>query len=370
MEFIDLQAQRARLSPQIEDAIARVLEHGKFVSGPEVAELEERLADVAGVRHCVSCANGTDALVLALKASGLKSGQGVVVPSFTFAATAEAVVLAGGLPVFADIDPITFNLEPQSAAGARKEAEAAGIDVAGVMPVDLFGQPAPYEALQEALPELWFVADAAQSFGASVGDTRVGALASVTTTSFFPAKPLGCYGDGGAIFTDDNEIAEVLRSLRVHGQGSDKYDNVRVGTNSRLDTIQAAILLVKLDAFPAELLERQRVADRYRELLVGSPVQTPIALEGYRSAWAQYTIRTGGRDAVAARLKSAGVPTAVYYRQPLHRSSAYATFGAGSVLEETDVAAHEVLSLPMYPDMTDSLVEAVVETLLSTTGQA
>jgi dTDP-4-amino-4,6-dideoxygalactose transaminase len=365
MEFVDLQAQRRRLSPQIEDAIARVLEHGKFISGPEVAELEEKLAEFAGVRYCVSCANGTDALVLALKASGLKSGQGVVVPSFTFAATAEAVVLAGGVPVFADIDPNTFNLEPQSAAGARKEAEAAGIDVAGVMPVDLFGQPAPYELLRQALPELWFVADAAQSFGAAVGDSRVGSLAAVTTTSFFPAKPLGCYGDGGAILTDDNEIAQVLRSLRVHGQGSDKYDNVRVGTNSRLDTIQAAILLVKLDAFPAELEQRQRVADHYRKLLVGSPVQTPIVLEGHRSAWAQYTVRVAERDTVAARLTAAGVPTAVYYRQPLHRSTAYATFGGGSVLEETDTAATEVLSLPMHPDMTAEDIDIAVTALLT-----
>ena len=364
MQFVDLQAQRKRLGADIDAAIARVLEHGVFIHGPEVKQFEEELAAFVGAQHCVACGNGTDALVLALRALDLKSGQGVIVPSFTFAATAEAVVLAGGVPVFADVDAATFNLGAPAAAQARKEAETRGIDVVGVIAVDLFGQPADYTSLAAQLDGLWIVADAAQSIGGAVGETRVGALAPVTTTSFFPAKPLGCYGDGGALLTDDDDLAALLQSLRVHGQGSDKYDNVRVGTNSRLDTIQAAILRVKLAAFPDELGERQRVADGYRAAFAGTAVTPPPVTEGFRSAWAQYTIRTPQRDAVAQALADEGIPTAVYYRQPLHEATAYRQY-AGADLPVTTAASTEVLSLPMGPDLREEQVERVAASVLA-----
>ncbi len=364
MQFVDLQAQRKRLGSKIDDAIRRVVDHGQFIQGPEVRELEAQLAEFAGVRHCITCANGTDALVLALRALGLGPGQGVVVPSFTFAATAEAVVLAGGVPVFADIDATTFNLGAASAADARTVAEACGIEVVGAIPVDLFGQPADYASLAAELPGVWLVADAAQSLGASVGPKRVGSLASVTTTSFFPAKPLGCYGDGGALFTDDDEVADLLRSLRVHGQGADKYDNVRIGTNSRLDTIQAAILLVKLAAFPDELVERQRVADGYRAKFAGSAVTSPALPEGFRSSWAQYTVRVPDRDRLAASLAEHGIPSGIYYRQPLHRSTAFAAHSPLAALSETDRAAREVISLPMHPDLSDDEIAEVARRVL------
>lgn len=367
MEFVDLQAQRRRLGNDIDAAIGRVLAHGAFILGPEVAEFEHTLAEFSGARHCVTCANGTDALVLALRAIGLAPGDAVIVPSFTFAATAEAVVLAGGVPVFADIRAGSFNLDPDAAGAARDSAEARGLRVAGAIAVDLFGHPAEYEALAAALPGLWVIADAAQSVGASIGATRVGSLATVTTTSFFPAKPLGCYGDGGAVLTDDDDLAGLVRSLRVHGQGADKYDNVRVGTNSRLDTIQAAILLVKLTALPGELGHRQRVADAYRSRLAGSAVTTPTVVEGYRSAWAQYTVRVPDRDRVAAKLRAANIPTAVYYRQPLHTATAYKQFG-GDALPATELAAGEVLSLPMGPDLTDADIDAVASALLAAVG--
>jgi dTDP-4-amino-4,6-dideoxygalactose transaminase len=370
MQFVDLQAQRTRLGSKIDEAIARVLDHGVFIHGPEVAEFERQLADLVGARHCISCGNGTDALVLALRALDLQQGQGVIVPSFTFAATAEAVVLAGGVPVFADIDATTFNLDSESVALARKEAEAGGIDVVGAIAVDLFGQPANYDALTDSLSGLWLIADAAQSLGASVGPRRVGSLAPITTTSFFPAKPLGCYGDGGALFADDDDTAAILRSLRVHGQGSDKYDNVRVGTNSRLDTIQAAILLVKLAAFPEELLQRQRVADSYRQHFAGSPISTPTILEGFRSSWAQYTVRIPNRDAAAAALQRQGIPSAVYYRQPLHNSSAYARFASSLELSATVEASHDVLSLPMFPDLGDDDIAVVANALLACVNES
>jgi len=359
MKFVDLAAQRARLGSKIDDAIATVLDHGVFIGGPEVTTLEEQLSAFTGARHCVTCANGTDALVLSLRAIGLKPGDGVVVPSFTFAATPEAVVLAGGVPVFADIDPGTFNIDPTSAALAQKEAERVGIDVVGAIAVDLFGHPAAYSDLSAALPGVWLVADGAQSLGASVNGARVGTLASITTTSFFPSKPLGCYGDGGAIFTDDDDIADVVRSLRVHGQGSDKYNNIRVGTNSRLDTIQAAVLLTKLQSFPDELNERQGVADQYRIRLADSGVVIPRVAEGSRSAWAQYTVRVPDRDVVAAALSEASIPTAVYYRQPLHLSTAYALYAGELNMSHTETASREVLSLPMHPYLTAEEIDRV-----------
>jgi UDP-2-acetamido-2-deoxy-ribo-hexuluronate aminotransferase len=351
ISFIDLAAQQARIRDRLDAALRRVLAHGQYIMGPEVAELEERLSAFCGAPHTVACASGTDALALALMALGVRSRDAVLIPSFTFAATAEVVPLLGAVPVFVDVDPESFNLEPGALGAGIAAARRAGLRPVGIIAVDLFGQPADYDAIHEVAEahDLWVIADAAQSFGASWRDRNVGTLAKLTTTSFFPAKPLGCYGDGGAVFTDDPELAAVIRSLRVHGQGEDKYDNVRIGINGRLDTLQASILLTKLDIFADEIQARQRAAERYHALLAG-PVATPSLREGASSTWAQYTIRSPDRDALRNRLAAAGVPTAVYYSRPLHLQTAYRDFpvaeGGCPIAERL---ATQVLSLPMHP---------------------
>src|SRR5438270_4230423 len=354
IEFIDLGAQRRRLGPRIDEAILRVVDHGKYIMGPEVAIFEQELAAFCGAQHVLSCANGTDALGLALMVKGLKPGQAVLVPSFTFAATAEVVAWFDAVPVFVDVLEHTFNMDPASLEAGIATAKRLGLDPAGIMPVDLFGLPAGYDEILAiaAAHRLWVICDAAQSFGAVYRGRNVGTLGDITTTSFFPAKPLGCYGDGGAVFTDDDDIAAVLRSLRVHGQGSDKYDNVRIGMNARLDTIQAAVLSQKLSIFADEIEARNRVAARYGERLERL-VKTPGTPAGLRSVWAQYTVRVPDyckRDAVAAQLRKAGVPTAVYYAKGVHRQTAYRDYpAAGNGLPVSDILSGEVLSLPMHP---------------------
>lgn len=354
--FIDLKAQHRRLGRGIEDAIGRVLEHGRFIMGPEVRTLEERLAGFAGVKHVVTCASGTDALQLPLMAWGIGPGDAVFVPTFTFAATAEVVALVGATPVFVDVLPDSFNMDPESLESAVKAVAAEGrLRPAAVIPVDLFGQPADYDALLPLAEAhgLRVLSDAAQSFGASYHGKRAGSIGDVAATSFFPAKPLGCFGDGGAIFTDDDDVAATMRSLRVHGQGSDKYDNVRIGMNGRLDTMQAAILLEKLSIFEEEIAARQNVADGYRAALEGA-VEVPGVMTGAVSAWAQYTIKLDDRDGVAARLKAAGVPTAIYYPRPLHRQTAYRDYPvAPSGLPVSEALSGRVLSLPMHPYLDD-----------------
>lgn len=362
--FNDLAAQRRRIGPSMDAAMRRVLDHGQFILGPEVAELERRLAEFCGARHAVTCANGTDALVLGLMLKGVGPGDAVVCPAFTFAATAEAVVLRGATPVFADADPDTFCLDPASAEAAVRTAERAGLRPAGMIPVDLFGLPADYDALEAvARPRgMWILCDAAQSFGAAYRGRRAGTLGDLTSTSFFPAKPLGCYGDGGALFVEDDADAELLRSLRVHGKGRDKYDNVRIGLNSRLDTLQAAVLLEKLAVFEAEIDARGRIAARYAAALA-DVVPVPRVPEGRRSVWAQYTLVLDGgrRDAVADRLKAAGVPTAIYYPVPLHRQTAYRDAPvAGNGLPVSERLAREVLSLPMHPDLDEPTQDRIV----------
>ncbi|MBM3673235.1 MAG: DegT/DnrJ/EryC1/StrS family aminotransferase [Actinobacteria bacterium] len=363
--FIDLAAQRERLGDRIDSAIKRVLDHGAFIMGPEVAELESALADYCGVKHSVTCASGTDALLMVLLARGIGPGDAVIVPSFTFAATAEVVALLGATPVFVDVEFDTANLAVNKLDAALQAARAAGVTPRAVIAVDLFGQPADYEEIEAfcAEHELFLVADAAQSFGASWRDRRVGSIGDVACTSFFPAKPLGCYGDGGAIFTDDDELATVLRSLRVHGQGSNKYDNVRVGINGRLDTIQAAVLLEKLAIFDDELRSRERVAARYRDGLKG--VVDVLALRPDRtSAWAQFTITCDARDEVAATLQAAGVPTAIYYPVPLHWQPAYAGFPlASDGLPASEELAGHVLSLPMHPYLLEDVQDRVIQAL-------
>ncbi len=362
--FIDLGAQRDRIRERLDAAVSRVLEHGRFILGPEVAELERRLEEHCGSPYAVTCANGTDALELALAALGMRPGDEVVVPSFTFGATAEAVARLGGVPRFADIDRATFNLDP---ACVRDAFESAGGVPVGLIAVDLFGQPADYPVLGAVAAEhgAWLIADAAQSFGAASDGTRVGTMAPITTTSFFPAKPLGCCGDGGALLVESEEMAERLRSLRVHGQGTDKYDNVRIGQNSRLDTLQAAILLEKLAIFDTEIEARQLVADRYADRL-GDVAQVPRMASGSTSVWAQYTIllEASRRDSVRAALQAQGIPTGVYYRTPLHRQSAYRQFPAASGgLPVSEELAERVLSLPMHPYLEAAVQERIIGAL-------
>lgn len=352
ISFIDLAAQQRALGDRLLPALKRVLDHGGYILGQEVGELEKRLADFAQARHAVTCANGTDAITLSLMAEGIGEGDVVLVPSFTFVATAEAVRLVGATPYFVDVEPATFNMCPQSLAAGLEDAVAQGLRVRAIIAVDLFGLPADYKAIEAAARAhgLVLIADAAQSFGGERNGRRVGSLADYTTTSFFPAKPLGCYGDGGAVFTQDDDRADRLRSLRVHGKGTDKYDNVRVGLNSRLDTLQAAILLEKLDIFPGELDQRQEVARRYDEGL-RSALRTPQVPEGYRSAWAQYTLRfEGGRDRLIQALSAEGMPTQIYYPTPLHRQTAYAqhlTVPGG--LPVSEALSLSVFSIPFHP---------------------
>ena len=365
--FIDLAAQRNRLGPAIDTAVARVLKHCQFIIGPEVPTFERELAAFAGARHAVSCASGTDALVLGLRALGVGPGDAVICPAFTFCATAEVAVLVGATPVFVDVDPATFSIDVAGIPGAIEAARAAGLRPKAIIPVDLFGLPAEHNALGKAAEAngLFIVDDAAQGFGATYHNRRLGTFGHVTCTSFFPAKPLGCYGDGGAVLTDDDGVAETLRSLRVHGQGTDKYDNVRIGLASRLDTIQAAVLSEKLKIFQDEIEARQVVAKRYADGL-NDVVTVPAVPAEMTSVWAQYTVRVSGgrRDALAATLKAEGIPTAIYYPIPLHRQVAYKQYPASTAgLGVSDRLAGEVISLPMHPYLDaptqDRIVEAV-----------
>ena len=350
--FIDVAAQRRRLGAAIDTAIARVLGHCQFILGPEVRTFEAELATFCGAKHAVSCASGTDALQLVLMAKGIGPGDAVICPTFTFCATAEVVALVGATPVFVDVDAATFNIDAKGIAGAVAVAKRAGLTPKAVIPVDLFGLAADHAAVATAAEaeNLFILDDAAQGFGATFNNRRLGSFGHATATSFFPAKPLGCYGDGGAVLTDDAELAHTIESLRVHGYGSDRYDNVRIGLTSRLDTIQAAVLIEKLKIFPDEIAARDVVARRYAEGL-SDVVTVPTVPAGSTSVWAQYTIRVagGGREKFAAALKAEGIPTAIYYPIPLHRQQAYKHFpvGEGGVVVSDRLAA-EVISLPMH----------------------
>jgi dTDP-4-amino-4,6-dideoxygalactose transaminase len=365
--FIDLAAQQRRLGDSVERAIGRVLSHGQYIMGPEVFALERELAAFSGAKEVISCASGTDALALLLMAKGLRAGQAVLCPSFTFAATAEVVAWFGATPIFLDVEPDTFNLDPRAIALGSETARKLSLEAVGVIAVDLFGQPADYAELTQQCDAhgLWLLDDAAQSFGAEYQGRKIGTFGFATATSFFPAKPLGCYGDGGAIFTDDAKLAAILRSLRVHGQGDDRYDNVRIGMNGRMDTIQAAVLLEKLRIFPEEIEGRDRIAARYNEMLAGVAA-VPVVRSDRTSIWAQYTIKVDAsrRDAVAASLKAKGIPTAIYYPKPLHRQTAYEGFPCtGNGLPVSDALAQEVLSLPMHPYLESDLQDRIVEAM-------
>ena len=362
--FIDVAAQRQRLGRKIDEAIARVLGHCQFIMGPEVRELETALADFCGARHALTCASGTDALVLVLMAKGIGPGDAVICPAFTFTATAEAAALVGATPVFADVAEASFNLDPASCARAVDTATRAGLRPKAVIVVDMFGQPADHRAIAAVAEahNLFVLDDAAQSFGASYHNRSVGTLAGATATSFFPAKPLGCYGDGGAVFTDDDELATVLRSLRVHGEGRSRYEAVRIGTNARFDTMQAAVLIEKLKIFSDEISARDRIAQRYSKHL-SDLAAVPQLAHGTTSVWAQYTIRlrSGRRDAFAAALKTQGIPTAVYYPIPLNRQEAYRHFPvADGGVPVSERLAAEVISLPMHAYLDEATQDRII----------
>jgi dTDP-4-amino-4,6-dideoxygalactose transaminase len=364
--FIDIEAQRRRLGKSIDEAVSRVLAHCQFINGPEVTQLEAELAAFSGAKHVVSCASGTDALLMVLMAKDVGRGDAVLCPSFTFCATGEAVALTGATPVFVDVDEATFNIDAASLKRGIATAKRLGLKPRAVIPVDLFGQSADHDAIGAvAEAEGMFVLDdAAQAFGASYKGRRLGAFGLATATSFFPAKPLGCFGDGGAIFTDDAELAATLRSVRVHGQGSDKYDNVRLGLTGRLDTMQAAILIEKLKIFEDEIAARNKVAERYAQGL-GNVVTVPRLASGATSVWAQYTIRLPhgcDRDGFAASLKAQGIPTAIYYPKSMHQQTAYRNFPVGDGgLPISEKLSGDVISLPMHAYLDEPAQERIIK---------
>jgi len=371
MQFIDLKAQYQALKTEIDGNIAKVLEHGRFISGPEVKTLEEKLAAYVGVKHCITCANGTDALELVLYAWGIGQGDAVFVPSFTFMSTGEVVAYLGATPVFVDIDLATFNMDVNSLEAAILKVQKEGrFTPKAVIPVDLFGQCANYDAIIPIAQKygLLVLEDGAQGFGGSIRGKRACSFGDAATTSFFPAKPLGCYGDGGAIFTEDDELAELLRSLVVHGKGAEKYDNVRIGRNSRLDTIQAAILLPKLKALEEyEIDWRNRWAAMYSEKLSGH-VATPYVPEGYVSSWAQYTIRLKEkteRETMQERLREVGIPSMVYYAKGLHQQEAFRGCRQYVDYPNTEMVCKQVLSLPMHAYLEEKNVEKTCEIIMS-----
>src|SRR4051794_1986808 len=364
--FIDIGAQRRRLGNAIDDAVGRVLAHCQFINGPEVAQLESALAGFCGAKHVVTCASGTDALLMILMAKGVGPGDAVLCPSFTFCATGEAVALTGATPVFVDVDEATFNIDANALKRGIAAASKRGLKARAVIAVDLFGQSADHDAIGAVAEAegLFVLDDAAQAFGASYRGRRLGTLALATATSFFPAKPLGCFGDGGAIFTGDAGLAETLRSIRVHGQGSDKYDNIRLGLTGRLDTMQAAILLEKLKIFEEEIAARDQIAQRYARGL-GNVVTVPHLAAGCTSVWAQYTIRLPrgvDRDGFAAALKAQGIPTAIYYAKSMHQQTAYRQFPvADGGLPVSERLSGDVISLPMHAYLDEAVQQRIIE---------
>jgi dTDP-4-amino-4,6-dideoxygalactose transaminase len=371
IEFIDLKAQRQHIGKAMDEAILKVVHDGNYILGQQVQQFETELAAFCGAKHAIGVANGTDALILVLEALGIGPGDAVICPSFTFAATAEVVAWMGATPVFAEIDEATYNIDPKSLGAALETAKQHKLTPRALISVDLFGQACDYEPIEAFCKQndLVLISDSAQGYGARYKGRVAGAIGDFATTSFFPAKPLGCYGDGGAILTDSDEHAALLMSLRFHGKGSYKYDNVRVGVNSRLDTIQAAVLIEKLKVYADEIEKRQAVAQRYTEALKDLAV-TPHVMPDCVSTWAQYTIRVAAdrRDSFQAALKAKGVPTTVYYPKPLHQQTAYKHYPvAGNGLPISERVAKEVVALPMHPyldeETQDYIIAAVLETL-------
>ena len=386
--FVDLKTQFEHLEKDIQAAIQGVLHHGSFILGPEVKELEEQLAEFAGVKYVISCASGTDALFMPLIAQGIGPGDVVFTTPFTFIATAEVISLLGAIPVFVDIDPQTFNIDPvklKLAARAVKEHNSEIYPLPrnlspeamprAVVPVDLFGLPADYDQINNIAREknLFVLEDAAQGFGGVYKGRKAGSLGHAGATSFFPAKPLGAYGDGGAIFTSDEELAQKLYSIRIHGQGTDKYENVRIGLNARLDTIQAAILLQKLKIFPRELFDRQKIAEHYTALLQpAAPYLTsPFIPEGLESAWAQYSILCDKREELRKFLQEKGIPSMVYYPKALHQQKVYADLGyQESDFPVSEITSRRILSLPMHPYLQDDQIKMIADVINNFVSQA
>ena len=368
IDFIDLKAQQQRIRASLEQRIKKVMDHGAYIMGPEIMELENHLAKYVGVNHCVVCGSGTDALLMPLMAYGIKPGDVIFTSPFTFIATAEVVALLGATTVFVDIDPRTYNMDPgkleEEIQKFRKNN--SGMKAKGIIPVDLFGQTADYDPIETVAKkyDLFVLQDAAQSFGATYKGRKAGSMGNVAATSFFPAKPLGCYGDGGAVFCNDSAMMEKLRSIRVHGQGSDKYNNVRIGINGRLDTMQAAVLLAKMEIFDEEIRLRNKVASRYSENLKNKTV-TPYVPREFVSVWAQYSVLAEQRDAMLEKLKSRGVPTAVYYPKPLHLQEAFRSLGyKKGDYPVSERIADSIFSVPMHPYLTEDVQDYIVESIV------
>jgi len=384
MQFVDLAAQQKRIRHKIDSNISAILDHGKYIMGPEIKQLEERLADYVGVKNAIGCASGTDALLLALMAYQVGPGDAIFTSPFTFIATAEVISLLGATPVFVDIDPQTFNIDPVKldlAVRAVKNSDPnlhplpitgdrSPLKPKGVIPVDLFGLPADYSRIENIAEnqDIFVIEDAAQSFGAEINGTRACAFGTIACTSFFPAKPLGCYGDGGMCFTDDDKLSEIMESLRVHGKGHHKYDNIRIGVNGRLDTLQAGILLAKFDIFPEELALRRQVAARYTELFGSHPELTqPVIPPDYKSAWAQYSILakdSDHRSVIQNKLNEAHIPTAIYYPKPLHLQSAFFDLGyKNGDFPVSEDCSDRIFSLPMHPYLSEEDQLKIVKTI-------
>ncbi len=368
ISFVDLNQQFRRLEPELRRRFDNVFAHGQYVMGPEIMELERELADFVSVRRVIGCASGTDALLMPLMAYEVGPGDAIFTTPFTFIATAEVIALLGATPVFVDIDPQTFNIDPASLARSVERVLAAGtLRPRGIIPVDLFGVPADYDALKPIADQhqLFVLEDAAQSFGAWYHGRRAGSLGDVAATSFFPAKPLGAFGDGGAIFTNDDDFADALGSIRVHGQSGDRYNNVRIGLNARLDTLQAAVVLAKMKVFEDELDTRQRVAARYSERLRDN-VRVPHVPEGIVSSWAQYSIVSEHRDDIRSALTSAGIPTAIYYPIPLHLQSVFAHLGhrVGDFPICEEISA-KIFSLPLHPYLSDAQIDLICDRIIA-----
>ncbi|MDO4485125.1 MAG: DegT/DnrJ/EryC1/StrS aminotransferase family protein [Bacillota bacterium] len=369
MQFIDLHRQYDQIDKKVKEGILDVLDHKRFIMGQEIKDLEARLAEYVGVKHAICCASGTDALIIPLMAYGIEKTDAIFVPSFTFFASAESVSIAGGTPVFVDCDKDTFNMSVESLKKSIEHVKKEGkLNLKGIVAVDLFGLPADFEAIREVADEygLFILEDGAQGFGGCIGEKRACSFGDVASTSFFPAKPLGCYGDGGAIFTNDDEMAAKINSIHIHGQGTDKYDNIRLGLNSRLDTMQAVVLDAKLDIFEQELVMRNKVAQMYTEALK-DVLDTPVVPEGCFSSWAQYTlkVREGQyREDIIEKLKRQGVPTAVYYPIPIHQSTAYADIIDEHIeLPITESIANKVFSIPMHPYLEEDEIKYVCDAI-------
>ena len=372
MQFRDLKTQYQVLKDEMDQAILNVVASSAYVLGPKVKEMEQAFAEYVGVKHCIGCASGTDALLLALKAWDVKAGDAVFVPSFTFFASAEVVAIQGATPVFVDVDPETFNMDVRDLIYKIEHTVKAGqLKPKAIIAVDLFGLPADFKLISEVAKRygLYLLEDAAQGFGGRIGDRKAGTFGDIAATSFFPAKPVGCYGDGGAVFTNNDEWAALMDSYHVHGKGSDRYDNVRIGLNSRLDSIQAAILLVKLKAFKEhELVDVNKVAERYTEKLKGV-VKTPEVPQGFYSSWAQYTIQVANKEVrskLQEALKAEDIPTAIYYPIPMHRQTAFSYLDPKTnQCPVTDRLADTVLSLPIHPYLSEEDQDLICHTILS-----